>query len=285
MSVVVTGATGHLGRLVVESLLERGVPAAEITAVGRSSGKLADLAARGVNVVAADYHDPASLDVAFAGADRALLVSGSEYDDRAGQHRNVVDAAVRAGVKHLVYTSIANAPSSSLILAADHQATEAYIEQSGLPYTFLRNSWYAENYTPQLPVYLEHGVIGSAGTGRVSVATREDYAEAAAAVLTGEGHELRAYELGGAPLSLEEIARVVADVTGRPVTYTDVPVETLTGILVGAGLPEPVAAILADADRGLSAGDLQVDPAPLEGLIGRPATPFADAVKAAAAAL
>jgi NAD(P)H dehydrogenase (quinone) len=281
MSFVVTGATGHLGRAVVEALLERGVPAADITATGRSTEKLADLAARGVTVAVADYKDPASLDAAFAGADKVLLVSSNDFDDRAGQHRNAIEAAQRAGVGHVVYTSGPKATTSSMLLMADHRTTEETLAASGLTTTILRNGWYVENYTPSVPTYLEHGMVGSAGDGRVSLALRRELAEAAAAVLAGDGHEGKVYELGGDAVTLSELAAIISDVTGQTVAYTDVPVETLQGILVGAGLPAPVAAIFADVDRALSIGELEVDPADLAALLGRPATPAADAVRIA----
>lgn len=283
MSIVVTGASGHLGHHVVESLLARGVRAADITATGRSTDKLADLAARGVTVVASDYTDAASLDAAFAGADKVLIVSSNEFNDRAGQHRAAIDAAVRAGVGHVVYTSGPRATTSSMLLMADHRATEEHLTASGLASTVLRNGWYVENYTAQVPTYLEHGMVGSAGEGRVSIALRSDLAEAAAAVLTSEGHEGRVYELGGDAVSLPQLAAIISDVTGRTVTYTDVPVETFAGILVGAGLPEPVAAVFADVDRAISQGELEVDPTDLAALLGRSATPAADAVKIALA--
>jgi NAD(P)H dehydrogenase (quinone) len=283
MSVVVTGATGHLGRLAVESLLARGVPAADITATGRTVEPLADLAARGVRVAVADYHDPATLDAAFAGADKLLLVSSGSFDDRAGQHRNAIDAAVRAGVQHVVYTSGPKATTSRLLLMADHAATEEALAASGLTYTVLRDGWYVENYTGQVDTYLQHGMVGAAGDGKVSIAPRSDYAEAAAVVLTTDGHAGKVYELGGEALTLAEIAALISTETGREITYTDVPVDTLTGILVGAGFPEPVAAVFADVDRGISEGELLVDPSDLAPLLGRPATPAATAVTAALA--
>jgi NAD(P)H dehydrogenase (quinone) len=283
MSIVVTGATGHLGHHVVESLLDRGVPAAEITATGRSTDRLADLAARGVTVVAADYTDPASLDAAFAGADKVLIVSSNDFNDRAGQHRNAIDAAVRAGVGHVVYTSGPKATTSSMLLMSDHRATEENLAASGLTTTVLRNGWYVENYTGQVPTYLEHGMVGAAGDGKVSIALRSDLAEAAAVVLTTDGHEGSVYELGGDAVTMPELAAIISDVTGQTVTYTDVPVETFAGILVGAGLPEPVAGIFADVDRSISEGELYVDPTDLATLLGRPATPAARAVTIALA--
>jgi NAD(P)H dehydrogenase (quinone) len=283
MSVVVTGATGHLGRLVVESLLERGVPAPEITATGRTAERLSDLAARGVHVAASDYTDPASLDAAFAGADTLVLVSSGSFDDRAGQHRNAIDAAVRAGVTHVVYTSGPRATGSRMLLMADHRATEEAIAASGLPSTILRNGWYVENYTGQLATYLEHGAVGAAGVGRVSVALRREYAEAAAAVVTTGGHLGKVYELGGQARTVPEIVGLIGDAVGQEITYTDVPVAALVAILAGAGIPEPLATIFADVDRGISEGELEVDPRDLQTLLGRPATPAADAVKIALA--
>jgi NAD(P)H dehydrogenase (quinone) len=285
MTIVVTGATGHLGRLTVEALLRRGVPAEQITATGRRTETLADLAERGVIVRRADYTDPASLREALAGADRLLLVSSSEVGQRAEQHANAIDAAVEAGVGLIAYTSIAQADTSSLLLAEEHRATEKLVADSGIPYVLLRNSWYTENYTAQLLIYLEHGIAGAAGEGRVSAALRADYAEAAAAVLVEDGHEGTTYELGGAAFTMTELAQVVSEASGQAVTYTDLPVEQYTQVLVGAGLPEPVAAVFADGDRGVAAGELYVDTADLEKLLGRPTTPLANAVASALASL
>jgi NAD(P)H dehydrogenase (quinone) len=285
MSIVVTGATGHLGRLVVEALLDRGVPGGQIVATGRRTEALADLAERGVVVRRADFDDPASLREAFTGAERLLLVSGSEPGRRIEQHGNAIEAAKAAGVRHIAYTSIVRADTSSLLLAADHRGTEELLAASGVPHTLLRNAWYFENYTPQLPVYLEHGIVGSVGTARISAAARADYAEAAAAVLTGEGHEGAIYELGGASFTMAELAEVVSTATGRTVTYTDLPVEQYAQVLVAAGLPEPVAAVFADGDRGAAAGELLVDGSDLEKLIERTPTPLAYVVTAAAAQL
>jgi NAD(P)H dehydrogenase (quinone) len=283
MTIVVTGATGQLGRLVVESLLDRGVPAAEIVAAGRSTDKIADLADRGVRVRRIDFTDPATLAEAFAGADRVLLVSSSEVGRRAEQHRNAIDAAREAGVTLLAYTSIAQAETTTMLLAAEHQATETYLRESGVPFTLLRNGWYLENYTAQLPVAREHGaILGSAGEGRVSAATRADYAAAAAAVLTGEGHEGKAYELGGDhSFTLPELAAEITRQTGTEVAYRDLPVEEYAQVLVGAGLPEQAAAVFADSDRGIARGELLVESGDLSRLAGRPTTSLTDGLAAA----
>jgi len=278
MTIVVTGATGHLGRLTVEALLRRGVPADQITATGRRVETLSDLADQGVNVRRADFTDPASLREAFAGAEKLLLVSSSEVGQRLDQHANVIDAAKDAGVQLIAYTSIPKADTSTLLLAAEHKATEELLASSGVPHVLLRNGWYIENYTGQLPIYLEHGIAGAAGNGRVSAATRADYAEAAAAALVEDGHAGATYELGGPAFTMPELAEAVSQATGKQVTYTDLPVEQYTQVLIGAGLPEPVAAVFADGDRGVAEGELYVDSGDLERLMGRPATPLADAL-------
>jgi NAD(P)H dehydrogenase (quinone) len=285
MTIVVTGATGHLGRLTVEALLHRGTPADQIVATGRQVDKLDELAARGVTVKRADYTDPSSLADAFTGAEKVLLVSSSEVGQRAVQHANAIQAAKEAGVGLIAYTSIPKADTSSLLLAAEHKQTEQLLADSGVPHVLLRNGWYVENYTGQLPVYLEHGIAGAAGEGKVSPATRADFAEAAATVLVEDGHAGKTYEPGGQAVAMTDLAQVVSEAAGKPVEYHDMPVEQYTQVLVGAGLPEPVAAVFADGDRGIRDGELQVDPADLERLLGRPATPLAEAVRADVAAL
>ena len=278
MSIVVTGATGQLGRLVVESLLERGVPAPEIVALGRDLSKAEDLAARGVQVRHVDYDDPATLGAALAGATRVLLVSASEPGRRFAQHRAVIEAAEAAGIEELVYTSAPNADTAGYAIAEDHRATEALLADSDLSTVVLRNGWYLENYLPQLPVYLEHGVVGAAGDGRVSAATRADLAEAAAVVLTTDGHAGQTYSLGGPGFTLAELAAEVGRQSGRDVAYTDVSEAQLVEILVGAGLPAPFAALLADSDVGARRGELHLDPADLERLLGRRPTTYVEAI-------
>ena len=283
MSIVIAGATGHLGRLVVENLLQRDVPAGDITAAGRDTTKIKDLADRGVRVRAIDYDDPASLDDAFRGAARILLISASEVGQRARQHGHAIDAAAAAGAGLLAYTSIAHADTTTLRLAAEHQATEAALRASGLDYVLLRHSWYLENYTAQIPAILQQGSLaGSAGDGRVSAATRANYAAAAATVLTSDGQAGRVYELGGdQAFTLAEVAAEISAQAGQPVSYRDLPVDEYTRLLVSVGLPQQAAATIADADRGLARGDLYVGGGQLRQLIGRPTTTLRDAVAAA----
>ncbi|MER5716858.1 SDR family oxidoreductase [Streptomyces sp. NPDC002132] len=281
MSIVVTGATGHLGRHVVEQLLEK-VPAEQITAVVRSEAKAADFAARGVKLAIADYNTPETFAGLFAAGDKVLLISGNEFDkDRPQQHQVVIDAAKAAGVALLAYTS---APGSlTAALADDHRATEKALAASGVPYTLLRNGWYHENYTEQLAPVLEHSaVVAAAGEGRVSSAARADYAAAAVAVLTGEGHEGKTYELGGDEAwSFAEYAAELSRQTGKEIVYKDVPAEALVAILTGAGLPGPFAEILAGVDASIAKGELVVSSGDLSRLAGRPTTPLSEAITAA----
>ncbi|MEV5336511.1 SDR family oxidoreductase [Streptomyces werraensis] len=281
MSIVITGASGKLGRHVVEQLLEK-IPAGQVTAVVRSPEKVADLAERGVRVAVADYNAPETFDGLFAAGDKVLLISGNEFDKgRVRQHSVVIDAAKAAGVALLAYTS---APGSlTAALADDHRGTERALLDSGVPYVLLRNGWYHENYTENLAPVLEHGaVVAAAGEGRVSSASRADYAAAAVAVLTGEGHENTTYELGGDEAwSFAEYAAELSRQTGREIVYNPVTPEALTGILAGAGVPEPVAAVFAGVDAAIAKGELVVDSGDLSRLAGRPTTPLAEAVAAA----
>ncbi|MET0495435.1 MAG: SDR family oxidoreductase [Actinoplanes sp.] len=281
MTIVVTGATGHFGRLAIEGLLARGIAADQIVAVGRSVEKIQDLADRGVIVKQAAYEDPEALRAAFAGADKLLFVSGSEAGNRLTQHLNVVAAAKDAGVKQVFYTSIPKADTTDLILASEHRATEQALTDSGVPSVFLRNSWYLENY--DLKGALEHGLFGAAGEGKISIATRADYAEAAAAAVTAEKLDQQTYELGGEAVSLAELAAEVSRQSGREVAYTDLPQEKYIEFLTGVGVPEGFAAVLADSDRGAAAGALNTGTKDIETLLGRPVTPLADSVRAALA--
>lgn len=283
MSYVVTGATGHLGGLIVDGLLAAGVPAGEVAAVVRNEGKAARLRDVGVEIRVADYDDTEALRTAFRAGDRVVFVSGSDLERRAAQHRNVVAAAREAGVALLAYTGILGGPEADLLLATDHKATEQAILDSELPYTFLRNGWYHEVYTETIPQILERGaVIASAGEGRVATAARADYAAAAVAVLTGEGHEGKAYELcGDTAWSFAEFAAELSKQTGREIPYRALTAAEHKEVFVGAGLPGPVADVLVDIDRAIERGLLVRTTGDLARLIGRPPTSLADAIATA----
>lgn len=281
MSIVVTGATGNLGRLVIEGLLEK-VPAEQITAVVRSEEKAAGFAARGVKLAVADYNTPETFDGVLSAGDKVLLISGSEVgNDRVGQHKVVIEAAKAAGVALLAYTSAPGALKAAL--ADDHRGTEEALLASGLPYVLLRNGWYNENYTENLAPVLEHGaVVQAAGEGRVASAARADYAAAAVAVLTGEGHENKTYELSGdTAWGFAEYAAEIARQSGKEIVYNAVPAEVYVGILTGVGLPEPLAQTLAGVDGSIEKGELAGTPGDLSRLAGRPTTPIADSIAAA----
>lgn len=280
--IVVTGASGQLGRLVIQSLLQT-VPAAGIVAAVRQPAAVADLAALGVQVRQADYAQPATLDAAFQGATKVLLISSSALGERVAQHGNVIDAARRAGVALLAYTSLLHADTSPLGLAAEHTATEALLRASGVPHVVLRNGWYTENYLASLPAVLQHGaVIGSAGEGRIASAARADYAAAAAAALTRDDQAGLVHELAGdTSYTLAEFAAEVGRQTGRAIPYVNLPEADYRGALLGAGLPEPIAQLLADSDVGASKGGLFDDGHRLSALIGRPTATLAAMVEAA----
>ena len=279
MPIVVTGATGALGRLVIEALLERST-ADEIVAVARDRARAADLAARGVDVRIADYRRPETLQDVFAAGDRALLISGNEAGQRVGQHRAVIDAAREARVGLLAYTSVLGGPTATFRIAEEHLATEQALLASGVPYSLLRNGWYHENYTGVLATTLRTGVVvGSAGGGRVATAARRDYAEAAAAVLTGSGHENSVHELSGdTAWTMTEYAAEVSRQTGRQIRYQDLPQERYAALLIEAGVPAMGAQLIADADAGIARGELGATPGDLSRLLGRLTTPIAEAI-------
>lgn len=281
--IVVTGATGQLGRLVIQSLLRRQVPAAQIVAAVRQPAKAAELAALGVQVRTADYNQPATLREAFAGARQVLLISSSEVGQRVSQHRHVIDAARQADVALLAYTSLLRAPQSPLGLATEHVATEQYLRDSGLPHVLLRNGWYTENYLASVPAALQHGAfIGSAGEGRIASAARADYAEAAAAVLTQPGHAGQVYELAGdTAYTLTELAHELSRHSGKTVPYVNLPPADFQAALQGAGLPAGLAQLLADSDAGAAQGALFDDGRQLSKLIGRATTPLEALIPAA----
>lgn len=280
--IAITGASGQLGRLVVEALLET-VPAAQIVAAVRDPAKVADLAARGVQVRLADYGRPDTLVPAFQGIDKLLLISSSEVGQRVEQHRHVIDAARQAGVGLVAYTSLLHADRSPLGLAAEHVATEALLKASGLPHVLLRHGWYTENYLASIAPALQHGAyLGSAGAGRIASATRADYAAADVAVLLRDDQAGRVHELAGdQAYTLAELASEISRQSGRSVVYQDLPQADFQAALLGAGLPEPLAALLADSDAGAAQGALFDDSHQLSALIGRPTTPLAGLVRAA----
>lgn len=280
--IVVTGATGRLGRLVIDNLL-RTVAASSIVAAVRDPTKAADLAARGVQVRRADYTQPESLGKAFAGAEKLLLISSSALGQRVAQHRAVIDAAVRSGVELAGYTSLLHADTSPLGLALEHTQTEAMLKASGLPHVLLRNGWYTENYTASVPAALANGaLLGSAGDGRISSAARADYAAAAAAAMTSDGQAGRVYELAGdTAYTLTELAAQIAAQSGKAVVYRNLPQADYQAALLGFGLPAPVAELLADSDAGAARGGLFDAGRQLSALIGRPTTPMAETVAAA----
>jgi NAD(P)H dehydrogenase (quinone) len=272
-SFAVTGATGHLGRLAVTALLDRGVPATDVVAVVRDAGRAADLAALGVQVRVADYGDPTALKAALTGVDRLLFVSGSEAGRREAQHRNVVEAAQATGVQRIAYTSIARADSNSTPLAVEHRLTEAMLRDSGIDTVLLRNSWYVENYTAQLPQYRATGaIVGAAGEGRVAAAPRTDYAEAAVTALLADTAASATYELGGPAFSMSELAAVLGEVTGTDLAYRDLPPAEFRAGLLAAGLDEGTADFVLALELATARGELDVAPDDLERLLGRPAT-------------
>ncbi|MFF5025297.1 SDR family oxidoreductase [Streptomyces collinus] len=284
MPIVVTGATGQLGRLTVEALLRRGIPAADIIATGRDIAGIKDWADRGITVRRADFADTDGLAEAFAGAERLLLISASvPVGERVANHRRVIDAAASAGVSLVAYTSTTHADTATTVIGATHGETEAYLRDRGIPSVLLRNGWYLENYTSQLPQILQNGaVVGAAGEGRISAASRADYAEAAAVVLTAEGHTGAVYELGGdESFTLTGLAAAISAAAGKQVTYADLTVADFAQVLTAAGLPAELAEVLADADRGMNRGEMYTDSGDLRRLIGRPPVTLAEALAAA----
>ncbi|GAA1891893.1 SDR family oxidoreductase [Asanoa iriomotensis] len=273
--IVVTGASGELGRMVIDELLLR-VPAGQVVAAARSPEKLNDLVDRGIDVRPADYDRPMTLRDAFDGADRVLLISGPVPGARLRQHRAVVDAARATGASFIAYTSVAHADDTP-IPVPDHERTERYIAESGLPYGFLRNNWYSEVYIPVARRAAMTGeVLGASGAGRIASAPRADYAAAAASVLAGDGHDNSVYELAGdSAFTKAELADLVSDLSGEPVTYRNLTTADYRDALVAQDVPEPDAEFTARVDEGIAAGGLADTPGTLARLIGHPTTPLA----------
>ncbi|MBK5017823.1 SDR family oxidoreductase [Pantoea sp. S62] len=282
--IAVTGATGQLGRIVIDALLKK-VPAAEIVAAVRTPAKAADLAALGVIVRQADYGQPETLEAAFAGVDKLLLISGSEVGQREAQHKAVIDAAKAAGVGFIAYTSLLHADTSPLGLGVEHRATEALLKAAGIPFALLRNGWYTENYAASIPPALaHHAFIGAAGEGRIASAARQDYAEAAAEVMTRDDQAGKVYELSGDDsYTLAQFAAEIAAQSGEKVDYVNLSQADFAAALKGAGLPEGLAEMLADSDAGAEKGGLFDDSRQLSKLIGRPTTSWQAVIRAALA--
>lgn len=276
--ILVTGTTGHLGRLVVDELVRRTDPST-IVATARRPEALADLRDKGVAVRELDYNRVETIAAAMEGVTQVLLISSSEIGQRVAQHQTVIDAAVASGVEHIAYTSILRADISTLVAAIEHLATEKLLAAAPIVSTRLRNGWYIENYTEQLGPALANGAfVGSAGTGRIAAATRADYAAAAAAVLTDASLRGGTYELAGEAFTMADLAAAVSARAGRELPYMDLPAEQLTAILSGAGLPEPLVHFLVDADLGIAKGELDGSSTTLSTLIDRPPTTLASVV-------
>lgn len=277
MKTGITGATGHLGRLVVEKLKDK-ADAGSIVALVRNTEKAKDL---GVEAREFDYDKPELLVESLKGIEKLLLISGSDLGQRARQHANVVNAAKKAGVKKIVYTSLLHTGNTTVSLAEEHLPTEKSVIESDIPYTILRNGWYTENHTSSISGVLAAGaVFGSAGNGKFSSAARADFAEAAVVVLTETGHEGKIYELAGdEAYTLAEYAAEIARQTGKNVVYNNLPVGEYAQVLESFGLPGFVAEAIASWDVSASKGDLFNDSKTLSKLIGRPTTPLSEAVK------
>ena len=280
--IALTGATGQLGHLVIESLL-KSLPAESLIAAVRTPSKAADLAAKGVQIRQADYTDPTSLNTAFKDVEKLLLISSNEIGQRATQHRNVIDAAKRQNVELLIYTSVLHADSSTLSLAEEHRETERMIKASGIPFIILRNGWYTENYAASIPAAIALAAFyGSAGEGRIASAARADFAEASARALTGAIMPGQILELAGdQSYTLKEFAAELSRQTGKSIPYINLPEDDYRGALLGAGLPNWLATGLASWDNSAAHGALYSDSRQLSTLLGRPTTPFAKVIQEA----
>jgi NAD(P)H dehydrogenase (quinone) len=277
----VTGATGKLGRLVLDEMLEKVSPG-DLVALARDPAALTDYAAKGVQVRRADYDDPASLEAALKGVDRVLLISGNAVGQRGRQHGNVIEAAKKKGATYLAYTSVLNARASRLALAPEHKETEEILEQSGLNHDVLRMPWYSDNYVAGLAPAIEAGAIyGAAGNGRLSTASRADLAAgAAAALVNGKGGDI--YEFAGdESWTMEDFAREVSKHSGKDVKYVNQSEDEYARTLEGAGLPPPVAKLLASTSYLAGFGELYNDERQLSRLSGRPTTPIGESIRQA----
>jgi NAD(P)H dehydrogenase (quinone) len=281
MSIVVTAASGHLGRLVVNDLLRRGITPDHVVAGARSLPAVKDLADAGARTAVLDYEDPSTVEAALSDGDTLVLISGNDLPNRDRQHAQVIDAAKRAGAAHLIYTSGLRAADSPSPIAASHAATEAAVANSGLPHTLLRNGWYTENYARSIPAVTASGVLlSSVGDGRVASATRQDFAQAVGAVATGDGHLNKTYELSGdVSWTYDDLARALSEVLGRDVVHRSVTPEEHLQALTDAGVPEPMAQMAVAVDAGICAGAFAYANGALARLIGRPTTPLVEGLR------
>jgi NAD(P)H dehydrogenase (quinone) len=255
------------------------VPSSDVVAIVRTRGKVADLAERGVNVRVADYTRPDTLPAALVGVNRLLLVSSNEAGQRLAHHTNVIAAAKAAGVARIAYIGILNADYTTNPLAGEHQETERALRAAGLPFIVLRNGWYTENYTDRLAQYVEAGgIVGATGRGRISAASRQDYAVAAVAALLQESEGNRTYELGGQSFDLFELAETITKLTGNDVRYRDLSIEQYRDALQQSGLDENAAEFVAAIDASIARGDLETNSQDLEALLGRPTTSLANVI-------
>lgn len=275
MKIAITGASGQLGQFVIDALLKEINPSS-IVALVRHESKAAYLKEKGIELRHFDYDQPETLAPALQGIDKVLLISANEIGRRTPQHKAVIEAAQKAGVKYIAYTSLLQADISPLGLAEEHRETEALIKQSGLTYTFLRNNWYSENYLASIAHTAETGTLyGSANNGKISSASRQDYAEAAAKVLITEGHENKTYELAGSnSFTLTNLASYIANASGKAVKYQNISAEDYTKALNDAGLPAGLVEVIVDADIQAEQGAMYSDSKDLEQLIGRQSTPI-----------
>ncbi|MEU0352750.1 SDR family oxidoreductase [Streptomyces sp. NPDC006237] len=280
MTLAIIGATGKLGALTIDALLDRGVPAGDILALGRNADRLAELGDRGLRTATIDLDDVEGTAKTLDGVDKLLLVSFGP-GDRVSQHGRAIEAARNAGVLHLVYTSGLEAPTTILELAADHKATEELITASGIPATFLRNGWYTENHLQDFTGARERGVIAnSIGDGRIATAPRKDFAEAAAVVLSTPGHEGKAYELSGdTAWSFDEFTATAAAALGTPVRYEALTPEQEREQLLAAGLDEGTAGFLVTLNANMRDGAMAPTSGDLARLIGRPTEPLATTLR------
>lgn len=281
MSIIVTAASGQLGRLVVSDLLHRGIATADIVAGARSLNSVKDLAETGVRTAVLDYDQPDTVTAALSPGDTLVLISGNDLAHRDRQHADVIAAAAEVGAAHLVYTSGLKASESPSPIAASHAITEDAVRNSGIPFTLLRNGWYTENYARSIPAVRESGILlSSVGSGRVASATRQDLAEAVAAVVSTDGHQGSTYELSGdTAWSYDELAAVLSDLLGRDVVHQPLSPEDHLQTLIGAGVPEPMAQMAVGVDAGIAAGSFAYTNGDLARLLGRPTTPLLEGLR------